>query len=348
MSTDTTFCSHRLGTISHIKLQAALDRFELGHLLEVTPVTQGNFGQNVFLTSDQGRFVLRGRPHYPWQFPKEAMFAELLHDHTTVPVPWPYLVEYDESLFGWSYVIMPRMPGIQIGDPSISALLPASDRLAIARALGETLARLQDLTNAFCGEFDLASNSIKPFNESHRERIRSQLEGHMREAVHDHASLTAQEAEWILGLVAAADAFLSDDFVPTFVMQDYREGNVVVEQRDDAWAVSGVFDFMEPYYSDGEIDICRNLCCYVEEDGSDLGRAAAFVEGYAELRPFRPGALMRFPVYLILDRFIIWNFGQRHGVWWEADLSFRDWIDLETHLEAFQMGAAVDEATWHH
>lgn len=345
MTADATYCSERLGTISHIKFQAALDRFKLGRLLSVTPVRQGNFGQNVYLTSDQGRFVLRGSPHYPWQFPKEAMFAELLHVHTAVPVPWPYLVEPDESLFGWSYVIMPRMPGIQIGDPSISALLAARDRLAIARALGETLARLQDLTNAFCGECDLASNSIKPFSQSHRQRMKSQIEGHMQEAIRDHASLTAEEGEWILGLVDAAEAALSDDFVPTFVMQDYREGNVVVEQRDDTWAVSGVFDFMEPFFSDGEIDICRNLCCYVEEDGGDLGRAVAFVEGYAGLRPLRPGALERFPIYLLLDRFIIWNFGQRHGVWWEEDLSFRDWIGLETHLGAFRIGAGIHEAT---
>jgi len=46
--------------LSTQQLQTALDRFQLGRLIHAEPIPLGNFGQNVFLTSTQGAFVLRG------------------------------------------------------------------------------------------------------------------------------------------------------------------------------------------------------------------------------------------------------------------------------------------------
>jgi hypothetical protein len=63
--------SQRLGALTPQQFQAALTRFGLGTFVEATPVSQGLFGQNVFVQSSQGAYVLRGAPHYPWQFPKE-------------------------------------------------------------------------------------------------------------------------------------------------------------------------------------------------------------------------------------------------------------------------------------
>jgi len=82
--------SKHLGLLSPGQFQAALDRFGLGNFLHAEPISFGLFGQNVFLTSTEGEFVLRGRPHFPWQFPTEQFFARQLHDRTKVPVPWPY------------------------------------------------------------------------------------------------------------------------------------------------------------------------------------------------------------------------------------------------------------------
>ena len=65
--------SKRLGAISPAQFQAALDHFGLGHLVSAEPITLGNFGQNCFLHSTAGPFVLRGAPHYPWQFLEEQL-----------------------------------------------------------------------------------------------------------------------------------------------------------------------------------------------------------------------------------------------------------------------------------
>ena len=74
--------SERLGVLAPHQFQAALARFELGDFVEAAPVSKGLFGQNVFVTSTQGEYVLRGLPHYSWQFPKERFGAALLHERT--------------------------------------------------------------------------------------------------------------------------------------------------------------------------------------------------------------------------------------------------------------------------
>ena len=108
--------SPRLGVITPRQLQDALDRFGLGRLVSAEPARTGNFGQNVFVSATTGDYVLRGRPHYPWQFPREQWFSRFLHERTALPIPWPYLHDPCTDIFGWSYALMPRLPGLQLPD----------------------------------------------------------------------------------------------------------------------------------------------------------------------------------------------------------------------------------------
>jgi aminoglycoside phosphotransferase (APT) family kinase protein len=148
--------SQRLGVLSGEQLQAALDRFGLGRLLDAEPVKGGLFGQNVFLTSSHGEYVLRGKPHYPWQLARERFFSRLIAERTSVPVAWLYSIEAGEEPFGWSYAVMPRLPGLRLGDPEVREALTTPDRLAIARALGEALAALKSLRWPYAGRYDHA------------------------------------------------------------------------------------------------------------------------------------------------------------------------------------------------
>jgi len=338
MTTTSTYCSKRLGELDHGKLQTALDRMRLGKLKGVTPITAGNFGQNVFISADTGEYVFRGCPHYAWQFPKERRFARLLNEATEVPVPWPYLLDPDAALFGWPYVIMPRMPGLELNDECSSQAIGHNDWLGIAEAMGRALAGLQSLTHEFCGEYDVYTDDFKPFGCSHLEYVRSRL---LTDVDAANETLTPSDREWVKSLLDDAEAALAVGFEPVFVMQDFKGGNLVVQRTNGRWDVSGVFDFMEPFFADGEMDLCRNLCCHIESGNPQL--AAAFVSAYANARPMREGCLARFPVYLLLDRIIIWNFGWRHGrPWWDQRLSFRDWIDLDTMMETFQQSLRGD------
>jgi aminoglycoside phosphotransferase (APT) family kinase protein len=329
--------SKRLGVLSHRQFQAALDRFDLGALVCAEPIPLGLFGQNVFLTSTRGEYVLRGAPHYPWQFPKERFFTQLLHERTPVPLPWPYLLDPRDDIFGWSYVIMPRMPGVQLGDSNARDVLSAEDKHGIARAMGETLAHLHTLTWPHAGEYDLKTGTIRPLDVAYDEWVISRLRHDLQLALPLSDRTTETDVEWVEKLIAQGREALAVPFQPCFVMQDYKEGNAVAERQDGDWRISGVFDHMEPYFGDGEADLSRSVAVYAEED-VELARTfvrACVGQARACGRPLRPGFAERFVIYMLLDRLIIWQFGQRHGVWWDEGLTLREWAGQYTSLLVF-------------
>jgi hypothetical protein len=317
--------SARLGALAPDQFGAALARFGLGRFVRAEPIAAGLFGQNVFVTSTAGEWVLRGAPHYPWQFPAERFFARLLHERTRAPVPWPYLLDPAADIFGWSYVLMPRMPGLQLSDRRLVAGLGRADRLGIARALGENLALMQDLTWPTAGEYDLATDTIRPLATGHGDWVRAQIRDRLARAREHNDRTTEGDLAWAGGVLAAAGDALDAPFAPCFVMRDYKEHNATAARRDGAWRVSGVFDLMEGHFGDGESDLCRQLGLYQEEGAAELARA--FARAYLDRKPPRPGFARRLPVYLLRDRLIIWEYCQRPDVAtpWDPRLTLREW-----------------------
>lgn len=106
--------------------------------------------------------MLRGAPHYPWQFLEEQFFAQLLHERTSVLVPWPYHVDESGETFCWPYAIMPRLPGRPLADKAFRGSLDTAAQREIARALGQTLADLQALGGPVPGAYDPAIRRIQP------------------------------------------------------------------------------------------------------------------------------------------------------------------------------------------
>lgn len=343
--------SQRLGLISDEQFQAALARFQLGTFIKAEPITSGLFGQNVFVISNQGAYVLRGNPHIWWQFPTERYYVQQLHEHTRVPVPWPYLIDSTTDIFGWSYVIMPRMSGLHLADPAVQAQLSQPDRHGIAQALAENLVAMHSLTWPFPGRYSAATNSVEPLDMATElawpfpidspasqsvdfpfyqyviGRIRSCL---ARAQQYDTATTDADIA-WVEDLIAQAIPALSEPLQPSLVMEDYKEDNVVVTQDQHGWHVSGLFDLMTIYFGDGEIDLSRPIAWYLERDPQ---LARTFLQTYLHSRPPRPGFTQRFPIYMLLDRAILWQYAHMNRErWWDLSLSFRDWAGFYISLE---------------
>ncbi len=337
--------SKRLGAITDAQFQAALTHFQLGKFVRAEPIPFGLFGQNVFLTSTAGEFVLRGCPHFAWQFPNERYFARALHERTAAPAPWPYLIDESPTIFGWSYALMPQMPGINAVDPAIRASLTKDDRIAMARAMARNLAEMQRLTAPIAGRIDLAAETVKPFvlaEElawpflflgdatgspiiSHAERVEVVIRNLLRRARGTNNRTTVADVEWVEGVLRIAHDALRVEFTPCFVMQDYKEGNVVFDKSSGRWSVSGVFDLMESHFGDGESDLSRTVATYIEEHPS---LARQFVREYLTLRPPRDGFAERFSAYMMLERIIIWEYIQRHEPEVAARMgSLRDWTE---------------------
>lgn len=317
--------SQRLGALTPQQFQAALTRFDLGTFVDAAAVSQGLFGQNVFVRSSQGAYVLRGVPHYPWQFPKERFGATLLHDRTTVPVAYPYLFDRSTDIFGWPYILMPRRHGISPADPHLSD----AEQIDIARALGHNLVQLQQLTWPVAGEYDLASNSIQPFGEGFAQWLVADIRRWLAAAQANGEATTTEDVRWIEQVIDEAQAALATAFQPCFVMNDYNPGNVLVERVDDTWRVSGLFDLMEYYFGDGEADLPRLIAIYLGK-GQPLGMqlAQAFATTYLAQRPARKGFAERYALYMLRDRLIVWEYGSRPGNnWFAAGQSFRDYAE---------------------
>ena len=333
--------SQRLGPITDEQLQAALERFGLGTFARAEPATAGNFGQNVFVTSTTGEYVLRGLPHYDWQLPSERFFCRLLHARTRVPVPWPYLIDPNDDIFGWSYAIMPRLPGLQLSDLAVVAQLSGEDRVEIARAMGENLALMQELTWPFPGRYDLGADTVVPLPGGFAEWLIADVRGWLELARGHSDRTTDADVAWVERRIEAAWGALEALFQPCFVLRDYTEHNVALQRTDAAWRVSGVFDLMEASFGDGEMDLSRQVARYLDED---VELAREFARAYLGHRAPRPGFAERFPVYMLRDRLIIWEYFQRPGIkpWWDPELTLKGWAEPYTASYAAVMGGRAD------
>ena len=329
--------STRLGALRTEQLDAALARFGLGKFIRAELIPFGLFGQNVFVTSSAGEFVLRGSPHFDWQFPTERYFVDLLHEKTAVPVPSPYLIDESPEIFGWSYVLMPRMPGVQVEDPKVKASLLPADRRQMAHAMGKTLAAMHQVRSDICGRYDVASRATKPLDLayelaypfapspvdlartrtiSNRERVLGVIRRLLAKAraVNDHT--TDADADWVEEVITSNEDAMRDDFRPSIVMEDFKEGNVVFEPCGGSWRVSGLFDLMGAHFGDPEADLSRTSAMYFDES-PELARE--FVTTHVATHSPRPGFGARFRIFMLFDRMIIWEFVQRH----EGGIPFR-------------------------
>ncbi len=329
--------SARLGSICDAQFQQALDVFGLGRFVRAQPVSQGLFGQNVYVTSTAGEFVLRGKPHYDWQFRNEKLFADLLHGNTQAPVPHPYLLDTDTRIFGWEYVIMPRLRGRNLSDDLDDDNLGDADRLEIARAQGRVLAEAQRLTGPYCGQFDMESQAIKPAQPDWLTVFAGQTMDMLVQAAHHSANTPNEDLDWARQVVAEAASYL-DPFEPAFVMQDFKPGNMVVDLVGGSWEVTGLFDLMEARFGHPESDVSRLWAVYTERGREDL--AYAFVNAYLPQAARADRFAGRFPLFILHDRAIIWEWVQRSGrAWWDKRWTLRQWASRSMTIDPARIAA---------
>ena len=303
----------------------------------VQPFGAGKFSETFRADGTDGRYVLRIAPpddllqlfyEYRMMRQEPAIHARLLAE-TSVPVPPIVAHDFSRRRIDRDYLIMPRLPGVQLIDRHMRDALSAKDRRSIACAMGETLAHLHTLTWPFAGEYDFETDTIQPLAADYGEWIVSRIRHYLQLAIPLSDRTTGEDVKWVEGIISAGREALAVPFQPCFVMQDYKEGNAVAECRDGVWHISGVFDLMEPYFGDGEVDLSRSVAVYADKD---LELASEFVRAYTRNTSLRRGFAERFPVYMLLDRLIIWQFAQRHGVWWDANLTLREWASRYTSL----------------
>ena len=318
--------SKRLGEISDDQLQAALKSLDLGDLVSAEPIPFGLFGQNLFLTSTSGEFVLRGCPHYDWQFPTEEFFVELLHKKTRVPVPYPYRLNSSDEIFGWPFIIMPKMPGLQLADSSVKADLSIDDRRGVARALAATMIEMQTLTWEFCGRYDTETRQVKPMDQEYRSWIVQRIRELTAQAQSHNNNTTDSDIAWVEAIIERTAYACTASYQPCLVHEDYKEPNIVLTRHENGWQVSGVFDFMTAHFGDGEVDLARPVGSYLRELPE---LADEFVGYYLEHKDVQRGFVERQQLYMLYDSLLIWAFWQGYagGLPEDKTLTLKQWAE---------------------
>ncbi|WP_307719730.1 phosphotransferase family protein [Paenibacillus thiaminolyticus] len=340
LTTTVFFASKSLGALTDSQLQRMLDRFGLGRLLRSAPTEHGVMKQTLFITSTAGEFVLKGNPLYPGQWEEEAYFIRHLHANTGLKVPYPYLIDESDDIFGWSYALMPRLPGRHIHDPE---LLHHEDACAIAAALGRALLALHGWKAEHPGEFDPDSGHIRPFAGSYTTWLYGTIRYWLDDAA-NYSVMTDQDKNWVEQLLENAQATMDRLDSPSFVMGDFKPENVLVQQTDRGWEVSGVIDFTTSYFGDAAADLPKLTALYLERGEEE--EAASFLSAYVQGSSFAGdrGLLQehglddfveRFRIHMLHQRLLRW--GCAHAmkqIPWDPALSFSAWAEPYTEAAA--------------
>ncbi|HTP75804.1 MAG TPA: aminoglycoside phosphotransferase family protein [Rhizomicrobium sp.] len=327
--------SQRLGSISDAQFEAAVARLNLGHFIQARPTSHGLFGQNVFVHTSEGEFVLRGAPHWVkgidetefrpedrWQFTKERYFAQQLHTHTAAPVPWPMLHDDRSDIFGWPYLVMPRMPGDCFTDSDILKHLEPDDRRAVAVSLGENLASMQKLTSPYAGDVSHTTMEFEPVREGAICWIARELSAFARQA--DNCGSLEPEDRLLIDATIDRAMSASANRANTYVHCDYKLNNLTVQRTGSRWHVSGLFDFHEARFSDGGVDLVRTVCSYLD---TEPPLARVFVESYFGNISRDPALRELMPLFVLNDRMKFWDFFAKPGsrASWLDGKTFRSW-----------------------
>lgn len=309
----------RLGNLAPERIQAALDRFDLGALRATRTIETGNFGQNLGLETSNGEYILRGNPFFDWQFPKERAAARILHERTDVPVPWPYLVERSSELFGWPFAIMPRLPGRDLWN------VPESDQTALAGNMGELLVRFQRATFDEAMAFDLTADAFVPEPRGETSMLTRNIERNLELSIAASDRTSNADAEWVRSLLGDAASATRSWGQSCLVHGDFTINNVVAVASPSGWEITGVFDLMTARVGSFEADLCRQFALHHERTPA---AGIAFLEAYFRRRPPRDGYRDRMPMLLLDERLTLWEWMQRtRPDWWISDIGLRDWAE---------------------
>ncbi|MEE3952757.1 phosphotransferase [Peribacillus frigoritolerans] len=169
MTSKIIFASNKLGIINDGQLQAMLDKFKLGKLISSEKTANGAMGQTIFVASTEGDFVFKGNPLYDGQLLEEKYFIENIHKRTKVSVPMPYIIDDSGEIFGWSYALMPRLPGEHLNSKYFTNNLSIDEKFIVAELIAKTLSEIHTWKVTDFGDLNTDNYTIEPFKESYKQ-----------------------------------------------------------------------------------------------------------------------------------------------------------------------------------
>lgn len=312
MSTTIYFSSRSVHGVTEVQLQQALDRHGLGQLQSWSFTPHGRSAQTLSIQSSSGQYILKGNPIYKGQWQEEQFFANQISQRTHLPVPSPYILDEQKDIFGWSYLMMPKLTGVHLHE--IWDSLP--DRQSQAQCLdvlSQALHQLHSWRVDEVGEWDGVQGKqidlrseftpgyddrdiVPPFLEEEYVQpitpfarwIEQRLFYWLKDAERFCNTVGKEGWQYILEQLQDVMPALERFECPTVVMGDFKSENLLLDQytsEDDhttTWRLSGIFDFTTAYFGDPAADLVKIVIMLV--DRQETVMAHEWVRQYIRLR----------------------------------------------------------------
>lgn len=322
MTTRIYFSALRTADIHRDAIQKMLSRWNLGTLYSYRPTKYGVMKQTLLIRASSGNYVWKGNPLFPGQWKEEQYMMNQLSKLTDVPVPTPYLVDSADDIFGYSYALMPLLPGQHYHEIDKQSLTE-TEHIDILKKLVTALHTLHKWKTAIAGEYDTDIDTdldlendtdisqIQPFKKGlysfHEQQMMYWLEDAAKFSVIQDADIA-----WVREVISSAETSFQNMSTYSFVMGDFKSENILLHQEAEEWQVSGIFDFTTAYFGDPLADVVKFTNQLIwngqqKEAGIFLSTYLSSAEGAAS----RSDILSRLSVHFVYSLTLKW--GEAHA-----------------------------------
>jgi aminoglycoside phosphotransferase (APT) family kinase protein len=185
------------------------------------------------------------------------------------------------------------------------------------------LGKLHTVRLPTAGVHDARTDSIAPLGVSYADYVEAAVQGLLDKSLEASAATSASDIDWAHSVMSEGRAAMSSPFQPVVVHLDFGFHNVLFEKQDDSWRLTGVIDWMTAESGHPESDLARPLATFRQYRIPGLDN---FLAAYREAQPELPGFQQRFPVFMLWERLLIWEYWQRNKGFKES-LGLRQWTE---------------------
>jgi hygromycin-B 7''-O-kinase len=230
-------------------------------------------------------------PKWRWKLAKEVDVYRILAANGVGPVPEIVHAEPDPGPFGFSFIVLTKLPGQPFSE--VSSGLDAAQRRRLYRQTGAVLSAIhrigQDaygyrVTEILDPEPDNTAYMTRQFGKKLREFGELGGDPALREMIEAH--------------VAQRTGLFANCAAPVLCHNDLHEGNILVAQAGAAWEVTGFFDVENAVAADPLLDLAKTEYYSIKGDAAKL---AGFLDGYGPLPPDGPERLSLYRLYHALE-----------------------------------------------
>lgn len=201
------------------------------HNLSFTNLQRATQGENIIFFVDE-KYVVKIFAPFRNQFQREVVTLEFFHGTSQLETPE---IVFKGELDGWFYIVMKKLPGIVLRERWATILV--RERIEIAEQLGTALRQFH------------ARNKIIPTNILEWRAWQDFVE-YQAATSFERQKNAGAKAEWLESLpeyLENINQILPAKFETTYLHGDVHSGNLLAQEVNGRWKLTGLFDFGDSF-----------------------------------------------------------------------------------------------------